>query len=154
MDFFSDLGKKITDGANSAIQKGQNFAAANQATSAAKECERKMTELYSEIGKLYVQANPDEAQANYPAIMDQIKQLEADFLKYKEEARTIKNQTLCTSCGAEVSKTAAFCPNCGAKIVIVEPTSAPETEPAFCGNCGAKIEPGTKFCGGCGTKVE
>ena len=156
MDFFSDLGKKISDGAQTAVQKGKDFAEASKAQMAAKECETKMANIYKEIGKLYVQNRHEEAKANYPDFVAQLEQLEEEYKQHMGESREIKNQTVCQTCGRSVSKDAAFCPECGSKVILVEPASATAEASQVgkvCSNCGATLKEDARFCGACGTSV-
>ncbi len=49
----------------------------------------------------------------------------------------------CSSCGAQVSKTAKFCSECGAKLDVKK----------FCTNCGEEVGTDAKFCPSCGQKL-
>jgi hypothetical protein len=54
----------------------------------------------------------------------------------------LREEGICPSCKATISRTAKFCNNCGAKV-----------DQVICPQCGLAANPGAKFCGGCGKSL-
>ena len=54
----------------------------------------------------------------------------------------LREEGICPSCKATISRTAKFCNNCGAKV-----------EQVICPQCGLAANPGAKFCYGCGKEL-
>lgn len=144
MAFFDDLGKKISQAGQNAVQKTKDMTEIAKYNSAITDEERNIEYLYSEIGKLYVSLYKETPGAEFAGMVKALKNSEEAIANYKEQIKDIKGIVLCENCGAEVTGT-AFCSSCG--------TPVPVPEKPVCSNCGAPIVEGCAFCTSCGTPI-
>ena len=148
MAFFDDLGKKISQASQSAVQKTKDITEIAKYNSAISDEEKKIAGLYSEIGKLYVSLYKDAPASEFAALVEGIKASEETIAKYKDQIKDIKGILTCTSCGAEIPTGSAFCSSCGTAAPVVEAPVGP-----VCSNCGAALTEGSAFCTSCGASV-
>lgn len=151
MAFFDDLGKKISQAGQTAVQKTKEMADIAKLNSSISDEERKIENSYREIGKLYVALHDEEHEAAFAELISGVHDAEKKIAEFKQQIKDIKGVVCCEKCGAEVANNAAFCSACGAPMPVVKPV---ETEGPKCGKCGAVLTPGTKFCTSCGNPVE
>ena len=116
MDFFDNLGKKIADAGENVYQKGKNFADTQKANMDIKEEERRIEDLYAQIGRGFVNAHPTETEAEYSNYLSQIKAAQRHIEDLRENIRDIKHLSTCPKCGGDISQNAEYCPFCGAKL--------------------------------------
>ena len=125
------------------------------AQSQVSDLNQQATAVYTEIGRLAYQQNPeafpDQAnrlrliQANLESAQTtldqqtQAKQAADQAAKAATEART------CPNCGRENPDGIKFCQECGGKLG--------GAAQAVCPSCGQANSPGTRFCGGCGQRL-
>lgn len=151
MAFFDDLGKKISQAGQTAVQKTKEMADIAKLNSSISDEERKIENSYREIGKLYVSLHDEEHEAAFAELISGIHDAEKKIVEFKQQIKDIKGVVCCEKCGAEVANNAAFCSACGAPMPVVKPV---ETEEPKCSKCGAVLNPDTKFCTSCGNPVE
>lgn len=151
MAFFDDLGKKISQAGQTAVQKTKEMADIAKLNSSISDEERKIESGYREIGKLYVSLHDEEHEAAFAELIAGIHEAEKKIEEFKQQIKDIKGVVCCEKCGAEVSNNAAFCSSCGAPMPVVKPVEAEEPK---CSKCGAALAPDTKFCTSCGNPVE
>lgn len=131
MAFFDELGKKISQAGQSAVQKGKELADIARINSAVSDEERKIDDNYREIGKLYCSLRGENPDVDFAAMIAAIRESEGKIVEYKQQIKDIKGVVCCEKCGAEVSSNAAFCSACGAPMPVVKPVEAqPEESPA------------------------
>lgn len=126
MAFFDDLGKKITQAGQSAVQKTKEVADIARLNSAIYDEEKRIDSNYLEIGKLYVAMRDAEQEADFDRLVAAIHESEGKIRDLKHQIKDIKGVGVCEKCGAEVPANAAFCSACGAPM----PAEAPVTEAA------------------------
>ena len=155
MAFFDNLGKKISQAGQTAVQKTKEMADIAKLNSSISDEEKKIDNSYREIGKLYVSLHDEEHEAAFAELIAGIHDAEKKISEYQQQIKDIKGVICCEKCGAEVANNAAFCSACGAPMPVVKPveTEAAE-EGAKCSKCGAALTPGMKFCTSCGSPVE
>ncbi len=152
MAFFDDLGKKISQTTQNAVQKTKDMGDIAKINSAISEEEKKIAGIYSEIGKTYISLhknNPEEGAL--AELVLSFAEAEANIEVYKKRIEDIKGVKRCEKCGAALSPDAAFCSSCGTAI------PKPQTEPApssFCSGCGAPLSADIRFCTNCGKPVQ
>ncbi len=151
MDFFEQLGKKISDVSQSAVQKTKDFADTTQLNSAISDKEKKISGLCLSLGKAYYEDHKAETDSKYGDLIKQINDLYAEISENKEKIKQIKGVVKCPKCGAELPLDASFCNACGAKI---EKEEKKEEIGRKCPKCGANVAEGDSFCNVCGTKVD
>lgn len=126
MAFFDELGKKISQAGQSAVQKGKELADIARLNSSVSDEERKIDDNYREIGKLYYSLRGENPDVDFAAMIAAIHESEGKIAEYKQQIKDIKGVVCCEKCGAEVSTNAAFCSACGAPMPVVKPV---ETQP-------------------------
>ena len=126
MAFFDELGKKISQAGQSAVQKGKELADIAKLNSSVSDEKRKIADNYREIGKLYFSLHGENPGVDFAAMVAAIHESESKIVEYKQQIKDIRGVVCCEKCGAEVSSNAAFCSACGAPMPVVKPV---ETQP-------------------------
>ena len=153
MSFWTDLKKSGQEAAG----KAKDLAEVTKLQLAQKEQERKLEQLYAQLGNSFYEKNPApaEEEAEFFELVQSITQLKEEIAATKVQLMLLKSGVRCAACGTLMEADAIFCPNCGAqKEVPKEPEVVAEAEPGkvICPNCGKQVEP-KAFCAFCGTKL-
>lgn len=149
MPFFEDIGKKITNMGQSAIEKTKCSTETLRLNNQIREEQHLCKDLYQQIGQQYAQqyeANPDPA---FEPLMKQLHDAQERIASYQEQIQikkaAVAQSTVssanhcCPVCGAPLPPDSKFCTTCGAKVEVAPPEStAPDA--LFCASCGAKLE--------------
>lgn len=154
MAFLDNFSKKITEVSQSAVQKTKNMADIVKLTTQISEEEKKINDMYLQIGKLYVERYAmNNADMDINSCIETIKASHASIENCKKMIEDLKGVEKCPSCGAEVENDALFCPLCGATVKVIE---APQQMPAgkICPACNAQVPEDSKFCTSCGHAFE
>ena len=141
MSFWEELGQRITQGSQDALQKTKAIAGVMSMNADISDSKRKIRDLCEELGRTLVE--DAFADLNAGRIRELLEADDADSLKREidfkdwkevltkvmyirseeeviaineEKIREYKEEERCPSCGRKVSKNMAFCPDCGAKI--------------------------------------
>lgn len=130
MAFFDDLGKKLTQAGQSAVQKTKEVADIAKLNSLIYDEEKRISNNYLEIGKLYVSLHADGHEADYDEMIAAIRESEAKIKECRHQITEIKGIVVCEKCGAEVPVHAAFCSTCGAPMPVKEPEEVVAQTPA------------------------
>lgn len=149
MAFFDDWSRKIGQMGQSTLQKTKDVAGVARINSQIYEEEKKLNNLYLEIGKRYASLHGDDFEEAMADSMQEVKAAFARIDEYKEQIRLIKGIRVCERCGTEVADGTLFCSNCGNR--VAEPV---KENGQWCTNCGTVLQPGTLFCTRCGTPVK
>lgn len=126
MAFFDELGKKLSQAGQTAVQKGKELADIAKLNSAVSDEERKIDDNYREIGKRYFSLHGENPDVDFAAMVEAIRESEGKIVEYKQQIKDIKGVVCCEKCGAEVPNNAAFCSACGAPLPVVKPVENPE----------------------------
>ena len=145
MAFFDDFSKKVTQSGQNAVQKAKDLADISRINSMIAEEERKVSNNYHQIGKLYVSMHGDDCEQEFVGMISAIAEAEEQMEKYRQQIRDIKGLLRCEKCGAEISKNSTFCSSCGAPV----PQSADVAGKIRC-SCGAIMDKSMRFCTSCG----
>ena len=130
MAFFDDLGKKISQAGQTAVQKTKEIADITKINSLIADETKKINENHREIGKLYVSLHGADKESAFAELIAAVRASEAKIAEYRQQLNDIKGVVRCEKCGAEVSANAAFCSSCGAPMPVVKPVEAQEPEEA------------------------
>lgn len=152
MAFFDELGKKITETSQGAIQKTKDMATVGKINDMIKNEERRINNCLTSIGQQYFEQNSGRTDDPFAQQMQEVISAQYQIQKYQEEIRLIKGVTSCDNCGAEVQYGAQFCSSCG-NVMNKRPQMDTGSNLA-CANCGNPLAADTLFCTACGTKVE
>lgn len=111
--------------------------------------ESKLKNIYSEIGKKYVELHANDAEPQLAEMIAESKRRLETVSGLKEQIRRLKGIRECPNCGTEVPNNSLFCATCGFR--LPEPAAV---SGKTCPTCGAAVKDGMKFCVSCGTKLE
>ena len=159
MPFFEDIGKKITNMGQSAIEKTKCSTETLRLNNQIREEQHLCKDLYQQIGQQYAQqyeTNPDPA---FEPLMKQLHDAQERIASYQEQIQIKKAAVsrICSKCGSPLAPDALFCASCGAKLEDTAEAETPPQEtapvPKTCPKCGQQLSPDTKFCPICGKKM-
>lgn len=153
MAFFEEIGKRLTNAGQNVAQQTKNLADVAQLNSGISDKEKKISQLFLNIGQLYYQEHRSDLSAGYREIMGEIDALYAEIAQNQEKIKQIKGVIKCPNCGASVPLNAAFCNACGTKITR-EATSVVNESARICPSCHTAVGADDLFCNNCGTKVD
>lgn len=148
MAFFDNLTKKVSEATQTVAQKGRDLADITKLNIAISDEEKKIDELYKEIGKLFVERIGDSVDGEFADKVSSIKAAQVKIAECKQQIKNIKGVMVCSKCGAELPADAVFCNACGEK----QANDAAE-KTVVCEKCGATLPKEAVFCTSCGEKV-
>jgi len=163
MGFLEDIGKKVADAGQKTVQKTKDMSDVIRLEASVTKEENKLGQIYSQIGKLYVELHADSFEDAFTGMFGEIREAEQNIQNYRQQIDEIKNSRnreedeaaasgKCPNCGAAVPDGSLFCTSCGKPIPKLE-TSLDTAEKRFCAACGAELASDAIFCEKCGTKV-
>lgn len=148
MAFFDDLGKKLSQAGQTAVQKTKEMTEIARINGLVSEEEKKIDNSYYQIGKLYVAVHQHDPADEFAGLIAAIAESGQRIKEYRMQIQEIKGVVRCEKCGAEVAKGVAFCSSCGAVMSKVETVDVNNHNK--CDSCGALVEKGMRFCTSCG----
>lgn len=154
MAFFEQLGKRLTDAGQNVAQQTKNLADVTQLNSAISDREKKISQLYLNIGQLYYEEHKGDSTADHQEIIGEINALYAEIAQNREKIKQIKGVVKCPKCGADVPLNAAFCNACGTKMERVDSISETNGAQRHCPICHAVVSAEDSFCNNCGAKID
>lgn len=152
MGFFDDLGKKMTNAGQRAVQKTQEMSEVARINSLISQNENTINGIYYQIGKMYVNLHPNDAEGEFAEMVKHAIALAQQNEEYRNRIQDLRGMQRCPRCGAEVSKEFAFCNFCGAPMPVNEVHEAP-SDAVQCPKCGTMVEKGMRFCTSCGQEM-
>lgn len=169
MTFFNKLSKTVSGAGHKTIAKTKELADTSKLNSVISAEEKSITNLYLQIGRLYVSLHKEDSEEAFAGMISAIAQAEAKIRDCKKRIQDIKGAQCCEKCGEEVLSDYVKCGNCGAYVkksmrfctacgrplntVTAAETAAVTVHEKECPNCGAKVEREMAFCTECGTKL-
>lgn len=90
MGFFDELGKKISDASQDMMQKGKDFADTTKLNSQIHDEEKKISAVYTKIGKKYFEEFHQAAGAGYQDLVDEIHASQAKISEYQDKLNALK----------------------------------------------------------------
>lgn len=152
MAFFDDLGKKLSQAGQTAVQKTKEMTDIARINGAISEEEKRLFNTYYEIGKLYVALHLKDYEADFSSMIAALGESERKIKEYRQQIQAIKGVVRCEKCGAEVANNVAFCSSCGAKMTANVADESNENL-VKCAGCGAMVDKDMKFCVACGKQM-
>lgn len=149
MGFFDDLGKRVTDAGQRAVQKTQEMSEVARINSLISQNESKINNTYYQIGKLYVNIHGNDGEEDFAGMVATVAELEQQNAEYRKQIQDVKGVQRCPKCGAEVSRGVSFCSSCGTAMPKIE-SKEPLIDGVKCPKCGAMVKKGMRFCTSCG----
>ena len=117
MGFFSDLGRKTSETTGKIAKETKLKIKIN-------ENKGKITDIYEEIGKKVYEKHIREENIDIKVDLEEecskIDELSQEIEEARLEILKLNQKRLCSKCGAEIEKGAAFCPKCGEKQPVEE----------------------------------
>lgn len=154
MAFFDEFGKKISDASQNTIQKTKNLADTAKLNSMITETEKKVKELYSDLGKQFYSDNIECKDPKYFEVINRITECLNEINLYKEKIERLKNVKKCVKCGSPMLDDELFCAVCGEKYnQNNEASQEKKSLMTSCNVCGKKNASDAMFCVYCGTKI-
>lgn len=151
MAFFDEIGKKLSQTGQAAVQKTKQMADVAKLNSDISDEEKNVTNIYYQIGQLYVSLHNDNPEPDFEVLIEQLNESQIQIKNLKQQIQDIKGVKRCTTCGAEIPNNATFCSSCGTAVIQQKTVDAANL--IKCNNCGKMIEKGMKFCTFCGNEV-
>lgn len=149
MGFFDDLGKRVSDVGQRAVQKTQEMSEVARFNSMITQNESKINDIYYQIGKLYANVHKNDAEEDFVGMVKTVNELEQQNNEIRKKIQDVKGVQRCPKCGAEVPKEAAFCNFCGTPMPKNDFNEA-LADGVQCPRCGAIVKKGMRFCTSCG----
>lgn len=159
MAFFEDIGKKITQTGQDAITKTKNMTESARLSGMISDEDKKITQMLTEIGKMYYNLNNEDPGDEYASYVSAIKESIAKKTQFSDQIKKLKGVEKCPNCGQDVPHGVAFCSACGNSIKTTPqqaepvPDAQPGEPAARCPKCGAALAENARFCVGCGEKI-
>lgn len=152
MDFFEEIGMKITKAGQKTKEITNNLADIAKLNSQMNEISKDIKNLYTKLGETYFQKFGISP-------LDGLEEICSEIQKNKEELEVLQNKINrlkgirpCPNCGSGNSVDAKFCSNCSTQLPVIEEKSNDEGN--FCPQCGNTVVKGMHFCSKCGCKLE
>ena len=142
----------VTSAGQNAAQQTKNFAEVAKLNSVNSEKEKKIAQLYSDIGKSYYERHRQDGDAEESEKIEKINALFDEIAQNREKIMQIKGVVKCEKCGADVPIDAAFCSHCGEK-VNRGAMSGDAGDERRCPHCNAVVPEGNLYCMECGGKI-
>ena len=152
MAFFDQLSAKLTQTSQTAVQKTKDMAEIVRLSGQIAEEEKKIEQLYREIGETYYRQFADKDEVLFRDPVKKIRDAEAAVAAMRENVRQLKGVQVCPACGKEQPNGIAYCSSCGVKMPEIE-APQPPIDGVACPACGAVMERGMAFCTACGAKL-
>lgn len=148
MAFFDELGKKLSQAGQSAVQKTKEVTDIARMNSVISDEEKKINNNYYQIGKLYVAIHASDYESDFASMIASIKDSEQKVVEYRQQIQDIKGIVRCEKCGAEVANNVDFCSSCGA--LMPKRTVTTDENRIKCTGCGQMVPKNMRFCTSCG----
>lgn len=150
MAFFDDLGKKLSQAGQTAVQKTKDLTDIARLNGLISDEERQINSNHCQIGRLYVSLHQEDYESDFAAMVNAIQESERKISAYRQQIQDIKGVVRCEKCGAEVGSNVAFCSTCGAPMPKSAQVSINDDAALKCSGCGAVIDESMSFCTSCG----
>lgn len=124
MSLWDNITQKAAAVTDKAIHQAKNFTEQVKLRNQISEAQSTITDCYTQIGKQYAAAHPEDFDEAYAPMMAAIAGANRQIASLQEQLRDLKEVALCPKCGAEVDREAAFCSACGAEMPKPAPVEA------------------------------
>ena len=105
MDFFDELGKKVSETYQEAKEKATNFSEELKLKSKINNLKEIKTTLYTEIGEIVYSAIKEGKEVDRDAVTvkcDEITKIVEDISKIETDILSFKKMRVCASCGNKI----------------------------------------------------
>lgn len=154
MAFFDNVGKKLSQAGQGALQKTKEMADIARLNSSIADEEKRLNNNYYQIGKLYAQLHSGDCEDCFSSYISAVEESLKKIEELKVELQVLRAVAKCSNCGAEVPTSSMFCNACGTAMPnAVDKTNAQPADSVKCNNCGTFVNKNMKFCTSCGTPM-
>ena len=157
MDFFNDLGKRVSSVARSVSEKTRDSVESTRLAGDLRAQKSALDQLYAELGQLCYEIRLGRGDADQAEkVFNEIQRVHARIEELNAQRDALRDVRRCQSCGAVMPRDARYCSACGKRM----PEDAPVPEapgPAdveYCPDCGAQRVNGDPFCAVCGRSFD
>lgn len=157
MPLFEDIKKKVVNTTQGAVKATKELAETARLNSQIADEQRKVGNLYTQIGKLYFEQRGGDGDALFSDLCNEITAANEQIEKLQADIQLVKGVKICPNCKADVPVTSGFCGKCGTAVASPpdsQEEESPELKVKYCSNCGVQLGDGEAFCGSCGHKAE
>ena len=116
MDFFMDLGKKMTKVKDATMQKTKGVAEYAKINAKILDIQNKLDKAYIEVGKKYLEIHPTSDEEEMRVVVEIANIFEEQIKELRKQLHELKGTVKCEACGFECEAEATFCSNCGAEM--------------------------------------
>ena len=149
MALFEEIIKKISDASQSVVQKGKDMSDTVKINVQISDEEKKVTLVYTEIGKMYVSKYEGKYEDEIKPFVDELSYSLQKIETLKNKLVNMKRVVICATCGTENAKDSKFCAKCGTGLM-----EQSVNNDKLCSKCGAPLGEGLRFCTTCGHPIE
>jgi len=158
MAIFGEIGKKISQTAQSAAKGTKDLAGTAKLNMQISDEQKLIDGYFMQIGKSFYELHSDTADENFASICTSITESMAKIAQLREEIQKIKGIKKCTGCGAEIPIETTFCGVCGydtrKDAEAAEQTSdQTSNQTKMCPSCNKELASDAAFCTDCGQKL-
>ena len=146
-------GEKLNKMTQTAISKSKEMAEITRLNVEINTFNQNLKEIATQVGEYVLENGLLSEDETVKGLLEQVVALKANIEADQKKLLEAKNISICSKCGAEVSRNSKFCDKCGNEMVIVTETTEEQAQNT-CKNCGNPLDEGALFCGNCGTKQE
>jgi len=150
MAMFGEIGKKLSQAAQSTVKSAKDLADIANLNSQISEEQKLLNSFFLQIGKKYYELYPDSADDNFGSFCALITGSMIKITNLRDEIQKVKGIKKCHGCGAEIPMTTIFCGTCGYD-TRKEPVTGEESRK--CPNCNKELADNLTFCTDCGQKL-
>lgn len=125
MEFFNELGKKITNASNATVNYTKKITEVSKLKDLIAKENTAVSALYEDLGKKYFEAHIEDCE-EFSDEIEKLKTHLSTIVDLKEQVKELNKGNVCPKCGAKIKKNAAFCSTCGAKIEPIEEDQEPK----------------------------
>lgn len=154
MSILDQLGIKATGYGMQTAPKSNRPTYFDQLEDSKTEVTKKISGLFSELGKAYYEKHEDDHQTEYETQLTAIREAYAEIARFQQEEDEIAARKRCPACGAQLAEGSRFCNICGVKLPEA-PSNTEQSAPdqRLCPKCKAVIGPDDLFCVSCGADL-
>lgn len=116
MDFFDDLGKRLTNASQTVVQKSKEKIDITNLSAKIEAEKRNLSNCYSAIGKLYIELHHDDFEPEFKEYFSHVHACEKKISEYRQQIKDIKGIQKCRKCGADIPLESLFCGKCGTSV--------------------------------------
>lgn len=150
---------RMRQGATEAARKVEQTVEVTRLQARISAREKEMERLYARIGRAvyrsYGDGAVDAAEKETLVCCEELRQLEDEIERIREQIRYIRLEKNCSGCGKTVPLDVHYCPACGTEFAEeTRPAGPPPAElRIICGTCKAENEPSARYCRDCGREM-